>query len=414
MSKSHPFPGSNNNLVKQHNLQALLLTLLYEDNLSRVQLAKKVGLSNTTITNLISELMEKGLVTDSKCTDNGKPGNRSVGRPRTGICLIPDAHFVVGVHIGVGIFRLALANLRDEILFDRMQEFDVTEPATEVLNAIISSVKELIKTSRIPRKKILGVGIGASGLVDFQTGINVFAPNLDWRDIPIKAILEKALGLDVVVDNNVRTMALAETYFGDGRAMDSLVFVYGRRGVGAGFIYKGHIFRGSAMGAGEIGHTNLLLKDGDPCRCGSSGCLETLVSESVILKMSDEIQKSEPEGILANLVRTDPDADPMTRVFNAARQGDKTVRDMLVERAYYLGIALANMVNLYNPQLIVLGGIFSEGEDIFIEPLVEAISKMAFADLGNRVRVQATSFGWQAGVCGAAALALTHFFYQID
>jgi len=411
---ANPFLGSNINLVKTHNVQALLLTLLYEDNLSRIQLAKRTGLSNTTITNLISELIEQGFVTEEECIQGDLQVIRSVGRPRTGVCLNPDARYVIGIHIGVGIFRVALTNLRDEILFSNQEQFDINLPAYEVLELITRSVKDILKKSHISKKMILGIGVGASGLTDYQTGVNVFAPNLNWRDVPIKAVLESHLGLKVVVDNNVRTMALGEAYFGSGRSVDSLAFVYGRIGVGAGFIYKGQVFRGSAMGAGEIGHTNLLLEGGEACRCGNSGCLETLVSESVILRMAEKIQRMEPSGILARLINENKDEDRLSIIFNAARHGDTAVVEMLQERAFYLGVALANMVNLHNPELIVLGGIFSEGYDIFIDPLIRTVRRMAFADLGLHVRIQATSFGWKAGVIGAAALALTNFFYQID
>lgn len=411
---ANPFLGSNINLVKAHNVQALLLTLLYEDNLSRIQLAKRTGLSNTTITNLIAELIQQGLVTEDECIQGDPQVIRSVGRPRTGVCLNPDARYVIGIHIGVGIFRVALTNLRDEILFNNQELFDIHAPANDVLDLIVHSVKDLLKKSRISKKLILGIGVGASGLVDFQTGVNVFAPNLNWRDIPIKAYLESHLGLKAVVDNNVRAMALGEAYFGSGRSVDSLAFVYGRIGVGAGFIYKGQVFRGSAMGAGEIGHTNLLLEGGEPCRCGNSGCLETLVSEPVILEMAENIQHLEPSGVLAGLINKHQDEDRLSIILDAARQGDTAVLEMLQERAFYLGVALANMVNLHNPEMIILGGIFSEGHDIFFDPLINTVRRMAFADLGLHVRIQPTSFGWKAGVIGAAALALTSFFYYLD
>lgn len=411
---ANPFLGSNINLVKTHNVQALLLTLLYEDNLSRIQLAKRTGLSNTTITNLIAELIQQGLVTEEECVQGDPQVIRSVGRPRTGVCLNPDARYVIGIHIGVGIFRVALTNLRDEILFNNQELFDIHAPAYDVLDLILLSVKDLLKKSHISKKVILGIGVGASGLIDFQTGVNVFAPNLNWRDIPIKAYLESHLGLKAVVDNNVRAMALGEAYFGSGRSVDSLAFVYGRIGVGAGFIYKGQVFRGSAMGAGEIGHTNLILEGGEACRCGNSGCLETLVSEPVILRMAEKISHLEPSGILAKLIKENQNDDRLSIIFDAARQGDTVVLEMLQERAFYLGVALANMVNLHNPELIVLGGMFAEGHDIFIDPLIKTVSRMAFADLGIHVRIQPTSFGWKAGVIGAAALALTSFFYHID
>ena len=404
--------GSNINLVKRHNLQAILLNLLYEPVLSRSQLAKQTRLSNTTITNLIAELINEGIVTEKSSDDGEQNELRPVGRPRTRICLEPNARFVVGVHIGVGIFRVAITNLRAEILHNHMQYFDINSLAEKVLKEIVSVVESVINESGIEREKILGVGIGASGLVDFTTGVNLLAPNLDWHDVPLREYLQNELQLPVIVDNNVRSMAIGETYFGVGHGVDSVAFVYGRTGVGAGLTFKGRVFRGSAKGAGEIGHSVILPHGGEPCRCGNSGCLETLVSESVILQRAEEIVQRNPNGVLATILNGEPEDTLIESVFKAARQGDAQVKEMLEERAYYLGVALANLINLFNPDLILLGGIFSRGEDLFVEPITRTVQKIAFGGMGKNVRIQATSFGWKAGVIGAAALALLHFFFQ--
>jgi glucokinase-like ROK family protein len=404
--------GRNINLVKQHNLHVILLNLLYEPVLSRSQLAKQTNLSNTTITNLISELIEQGIVTEKDDAIEDQEKLRPVGRPRTRICLEPNARFVIGVHIGVGAFRVAITNLRAEIVHSRLQNFDINTPTTEVLNQITSEIESVIAESSLDQQKFLGVGVGASGLVDFTTGVNLVAPNLNWHDVPIREYLQDKLPLPVIVDNNVRTMAIGETYFGAGHGVDSVAFVYGRTGVGAGLTFKGQVFRGSAKGAGEIGHSVILPHGGEACRCGNSGCLETLISESVILQRAENIAQLTPNGILASILNGNPENSSIESVFEAARQGDAQVKEMLEERAYYLGVALANLINLFNPELILLGGIFSRGEDLFIAPITRTIQKMAFGGMGKNVRLQATSFGWKAGVIGAAALALLHFFYQ--
>ena len=403
--------GNNIISVKEHNLQAVLLSLLYEGQLSRIELAKQIHLSNTTITNIVGELLEAGLVTESDCSDDEVDGTRPVGRPRTAICLAPDARFVVGVHVGVGTFRVALANLRDEILVNQTENFEIESEAAQVLDEIIAVINTLIEASGVDPARILGVGVGLSGLVDFVTGVNVMAPNLNWRNVPVKDILSSQLGMPVVVDNNVRCMALGETYFGVGRNLESLVFVYGRIGVGAGFISNGEVFRGSNMGAGEIGHNVMLLEGGDPCRCGKHGCLETLVSETTIIRQAEDLRQRFPDGILDRCMASEPDANIVDCVFEAARAGDEPVRAMLASKAYYLGVALANMVNLYNPELILLGGFFAQEQAFFIDPVIKTVRQMTFGDLGERVRIEATSFGWKAGVIGAAALALTQFFY---
>lgn len=403
--------GNNIFSVKEHNIQAVLLSLLYEEKLSRIELARRIHLSNTTITNLIAELLEAGLVTESDCNEQEEGSLRPVGRPRTAICLVPDARFVIGVHVGVGTFRVALTNLRNEIKTSIRERFDVDAAPEGVLDQIVRCISQVVQESQVDASLILGIGVGLSGLVDFESGVNVMAPNLSWQNVHVRDILSKKLSLPVIADNNVRCMALGETYFGSGRDLESLAFVYGRIGVGAGFINKGDVFRGSNMGAGEIGHTTMLLSDGALCRCGKRGCLETLVSETTVIHQAKEIIETEPEGILAKLVKNDPDNNIVDCVFEAARQGDTAVREMLADKAYYLGVALANMVNLYNPEMIILGGLFAQEQTYFIDPVISTVRQMTFGDLGKQVQIEATSFGWKAGVVGAAALALTEFFY---
>ncbi len=426
----HTFLGSNINLVKMHNMQAILLSMLDEKRLSRVQLAQKTTLSTTTITNLIAELIEQGVITEegAQCQN----GRRSVGRPRTDLQLAPNARFAVGVHIGIGLFRVAIVNLFAEIVQGEMEDFDLSSPAEEVITKITARVDKMISESGVERSRILGVGVGASGLVNYQSGVNLLAPNLGWQMVPIQELLEAALQLPVIVDNNVRAMALGEAYFGAGRGVDSLAFVYGRTGVGAGFVVGGKLFRGSNTGAGEIGHTIIIPDGGEPCRCGKNGCLETLVSETVILRMAKEIAQRNSNGLLAQQLNQDRALLPIegemvsqvtisgemashetvSQVFDAARKGDMETRRMIEGRACYLGIALANLVNILNPELIILGGMFAQGHDLILPVAAQTMREMAFAGMGEKVRVQTTEFGWRAGVIGASALALLRFFYQ--
>jgi len=404
--------GSNINLVKEHNLGVILLSLLYEPDLSRVQLAQKTNLSNTTITNLISELLKQGIVSEEEKNEPEKGEIRPVGRPRTGIHLESNARFVVGIHIGVGVFRVAVANLLDEVSSNQLEPFEIDAPVTQVLEHIAFVVEAVIKASMVERGKIIGVGVGASGLVEVSTGTNIIAPNLNWHNVPLQDYFQNALHLPVFVDNNVRAMAIAETFFGAGRGVDSLAFVYGRIGVGAGLMSRGQAFRGSISGAGEIGHTVMLLQGGEPCRCGNSGCLETLVSEPAIQRWAENFVRIHPDGCLAKIYHERQELDPIERIFEAARQGDEEVCHMLEERAYYLGVALAGLVNLFNPEMILFGGIFAQGGEFFLDPVIRITREMAFGGLGNKVRMKATSFGWKAGVAGAAALALMHFFYE--
>jgi N-acetylglucosamine repressor len=406
------FAGSNINFVKTHNQQAILMSLLYEDSISRAELAKRTSLSSATVTNIISELIEMGVVAEAAPPDTSQ-SPRGVGRPRRKLKLVPNARFAVGVHIGIGLFRIVITNLRAEIIHNCIVNFDLAALPEIVLADIAENINTLIQENKIERQRIIGIGVGASGLVNHETGINVLAPRLGWKHVNISQFIIDKLNFPTHVDNNVRAMAIGEAYFGSGRNAQVLAFVYGRTGIGAGFVVNGQIFRGSGAGAGEIGHTIMIPDGGLPCRCGHSGCLETLITEPVIVRHAHEIASEHPESLLAKLLnQNDADLRPIDAIFEAARQGDEYTKNMLAKRIRYLGIALANLVDVINPEMILLGGMFAEGQDI-IRPIAQQVmQEFAFSGLGDKVTLQPTSFGWRAGAIGAASLALMDFFYQ--
>lgn len=398
-------------MVKTHNLQAVLLSLLHNERISRVELAKQTSLSTTTITNLTGELLADSiLIEEESIQQNGE--RRNVGRPRTMLRLLPDARFAVGVHIGIGLFRVVVANLHAEIVHNSIANFEIGTPANNVLADIASLVQQTIAESKVDPKRIIGVGVGASGLVDNESGINVLAPRLGWRDVPVSEFLSSLIGLPVCVDNNVRSMALGEAFFGAGKGVGVLAFVYGRVGVGSGLVVDGQVFRGSGAGAGEIGHTTMLPFSGDLCTCGNRGCLETLVSEPVLVEQALAAAANHPNSLLNQYLNREGDERLINRIFAAACDGDDYGTQLIVNLAQYLGIALANLVNVLNPELILLGGMFAQGCDLILPVAEKTMRETAFAGLGENVRIQTATFGWQAGVTGAAALALMTYFYQ--
>jgi glucokinase-like ROK family protein len=280
-----------------------------------------------------------------------------------------------------------------------------------VIQCVAEKTEALIASNQIKRRKILGIGVGASGLVDYHTGVNLMAANFGWRDVPIRDWLHARLKLPVVVDNNVRCMALGEAMFGAGRGVRSLVFVYGRFGVGAGIVMNSQVLRGSGLGAGEIGHTIAIPGDGLMCRCGQRGCLETLVSEPSLAQNSEELVRANPESQLATIWRTETSVRPIKRLYLAARAGDPLAKQLVETSANYLGLALANLVNLINPELILLGGLFCDEADVILPIAKATMQATAFGGLGQQARLQATTFGWKAGMIGAAALALAKYLY---
>jgi predicted NBD/HSP70 family sugar kinase len=402
--------GSNGSTIKSQNVRAILMALLRYEAVSRVRLAQMTGVSPTTITNLVNELLEQGVIAEDG--GNGQlNGRRRRGRPQTDLRLVPGSRFAISIHFDVDSVKIALTDLYAQPLHLRSLPLTRGDAPERILADITQIIYALVAESGIDERLIAGVGVGASGLVDPYTGVNKIAPNLDWHDVPLQEALSKALRMPVAINNNVRAMALGEMLFGAGRESYSLAFVYSRVGVGAGFVVGGQLYRGSGAGAGEIGHTTIIPDGGELCRCGNTGCLETLVSEPAIARAAQALAAEQPRGVLAGLLENG-EGTTIERVFAAARAGDAAVKTLLEERAHFMGIALANLVNVLNPELIVMGGIFAQGQDLLLPTCEATMRARAFAGLGERVALQTTRFEGRAGVVGAAALALNSFFYQ--
>jgi predicted NBD/HSP70 family sugar kinase len=409
--------GSNTSSIRAHNVRAVLHHVLREGGASRAHLAARTSLSNTAIGNVVAELLEQRILTeangDERATEfvedtrrMNRNGHTHLGRPRTRLRLVPDARFAIATHIGIGTLRVAVVNLKAEIVCSKMAAFDTATPAARILERIAQISERLVADAGIDRERVLGLGVGASGLVDPATGVNVLAPNLGWRDVPVRDHLHKRLNLPVVVDNNVRAMALGEAMFGAGQGINTLAFVYGRVGVGAGFVVNGNLFRGSGAGAGEIGHTTLLIN-------GRLSELEEVVSERVLIRYAQAVARRKPKGTLARHLNLGTRQKDIERIFAAARAGDSDAMALIAQQAAYLGYALANLVNVLNPDLILLGGMFADGSDLFLPIAEKTLRERAFAGLGEKVQVQPSSFGWRAGVVGAGALALAELFFEM-
>ncbi|MCI0711610.1 MAG: ROK family transcriptional regulator [Chloroflexi bacterium] len=399
--------GSKGSQARARNLSITLLSLLDNDGISRVTIADRAGLSTAAISKITGELIDQGLVVEEGTVSTG-----SVGRPQRALYLVPDARYALAIHINVDYVRVALTDLLAHTVTSHTLPYGDQPPVDDVLNDTVRAVHDMLAEQNVATGDIVGVGIAASGLVDPSTGVNVLAPNLGWQDVALRDYFEQKLNLPVCVDNNVRAMALGEAMFGIARDVYSLAFVYSHIGVGAGLVVDGELYRGGAGGAGEIGHTTIMLFNGEPCRCGNHGCLETLVSDRVIIKLAKQLagQNRIKSPILYEHMKRSEYSD-MQNIFDAARSGDEPTGQLLRKRAEYMGIGLANLVNIVNPEMIVFGGTFAQGADILLPKVEAVIRERAFADLGGQVQVRATEFT-DEGITGAAALALDTFFYR--
>lgn len=361
--------------LRAYNRGLVLRLLRDEGPLPRAELARRTGLSATTMTKVVAQLIDEGHLAERSVTDSPEP---RIGRPATDVALVPGSSWVVGVQVGVGAVQIGLCDLLGRARWASGFEFDTGAPVGEMLTQLVGAIDELVKESGVER--VLGIGVAAPGPVDPDHRVNLLSVNAGWHDVRFADRLEGALGLATVVDHNVRAMALAEARYGCRER--NLLYVHVRTGLGAGVVLNGRPFQPGVYGVTELGHLRVVER-GRKCACGSTGCLETVVSEPYL-------------------------AAQVGAPIMAALDDHPEVRDELVD---YLSTGLAAAVNLLNPEHIRLGGIFCDAPDALLDRIRDALRDKTFPVLRDSVHLDRSSLGMDAGVAGGAAVALDRFFY---
>ena len=310
---------------------------------------------------------------------------------------------VVGGDLGGTRFRLALADATGQVLW---RNSCLTE-AGQGLDAVLGRVKTMIGEALTSAPSAVGsIAIAAPGPLDPWKGIIYRPPNLPgWDEVHLKQILEDAFGIPVHVGNDANLAALAEWRFGAGRGCDHLVYVTVSTGVGGGVIDRGQLLLGYGGGAGEVGHMTIDI-DGPKCNCGNRGCLEALASGTAISRRAVERLRAGAASRLLELAGGDLERVTAELVVEAARQGDPVAGEVMQKAGYALGVGLANLMHLYDPQVIVLGGGVTNAGPLLFGPMHEAIEERAMEAFRNRTRIVQAELGDDVGVYGAVALAL--------
>jgi len=364
---------------------------------SRPQLAQAAGLSRATIALLADELLELGLVKDSGL------GVSTGGRPPVMLAFDPDSAYALGAHMFDSQWRIVLTNLDAQI---RLQ-LDVDMPdytpeaAVQTLSKGVSRIRKLAGSRRI----LPAIGLGTPGLVDMRSGIVKIAADVGWNDIPIREMVRDRLGIQVIVANRSKVGALAEFWYGARRGISDLIYISIGTGIAAGIIHDGRLYVGANSSAGELGHVTV-LPDGPLCPCGNHGCLQQLAAGPAIANLARKRIRESRDNLLRTQFGSRPELISAQDVFHAAEQGDSLAHEIVSEVASYLGIAIANLVNLFNPELIVLGGPVGHAAQVMIPPLVETVHRRAMAYPLSVVEIVTSSLGVNAGAVGASVLVL--------
>jgi glucokinase len=271
-----------------------------------------------------------------------------------------------------------------------------------VINRLSSAVAETMAQARLKTSDIAGIGIAAAGIIDTKEGIVTTSPNLSgWRDVPLRDIIAERLGLTTYLINDASAAALGEHRFGAGRGVDNLIYLTVSTGIGGGIIIDGELYLGADGCAGEIGHM-IIETHGPQCNCGKFGCLEALASGSA---MTEESVRRLNQGEKSSIIRlVDGRLESITAetVSLAARKGDSLACDIVARAATYLGIGLANLVNIFNPELIVIGGGVSKMGNMLLAPARKAVRELAFKLPARTARIVRARLGSNAGIIGAA------------
>jgi glucokinase-like ROK family protein len=389
----------NQEKVRKVNKSLVLNTLRLHAPASRAQVANITGLTRGTVSNIVNVLMEDGLVFEDNLMDS------KIGRPSIMLKLRPDGGAVVGVEIGVDFISVLLTNFVAETLWEIRTQTSSTQSQTDIINQAEKYVDQALLIAKEKGLRPLGIGVGLPGLVNTQQGNLIVAPNLHWKNIPLRLIWNQRFHLPIYIENEANLSALGEYYFGVAQNVDNFIYLTSDIGLGGGIMIDGRLFRGGYGYGGEIGH---IQRDpqGSQCGCGRVGCWETQVGPRAVLQ---RVKKEfEMHGNQSLLDECSGSLDNLTfeSVVKFALHGDAICREAIERVAVNLGIGIADLINIFNPDLIVIGGAFIQGKEIMQSIIEKTILSNALQPATDNLQIKFSERSTEACVLGAVAVVL--------
>ncbi|WP_074035875.1 ROK family transcriptional regulator [Exiguobacterium profundum] len=376
----------NSKWMRTYNRALIIRLIRLHQPVSRVELAKKTSLTKPTISNIVNELKEEGLINEREL------GVSSGGRRPIMLELAASDRFVIGIDATQRKLHGVVTNIHGELLDEAWHDerFDTNE---EFIDAIVALYTILNKRAI---GNVIGLGVSVHGMVEAGEGVVLFAPRFHLHDIPLKRELEKRLGQHVFVENDVRTLALGELYFGEAIGIEEFFYVYAGYGIGGAYVHAGELIDGEHHIAGEIGHMRIML-DGPICSCGNRGCLEAVAGERAILNEARQLSHELTLDDLRDAVHLNQD-----------------VRKLYERAGEYIGIATLNMIHLLNPGRILLGGpLFNYAPDV-VTNIQERVAQTALTLDARQTDIRVVSWNASQGALGAAALITNEMFGEIQ
>lgn len=362
--------------TKQHNRDLVLRTIFANESISRAEAARVTRLTRTTVSDVVNGLLAEGLVKEV-----GR-GESLGGKSPILLSIVPDSRYLIGLNLAQDKFTGAIVNLRGEI--KEMVESPIHDDNGEnALNFVYQMIDQLMKKKIKP---IVGIGVGTPGLVNTREGVVVNAVNLEWQNLPLSQLLEKKYKIPVRVLNDSQAAAIGEFVYGGAHAPDeNMVVVNVIHGIGAGILINGRLFQGDGGGAGEIGHV-VVQENGELCRCGKRGCLETVASARAVVKRMK--MNSLGEAVSS---------------FNA---GNAAATAVIENAGRYLGVSLANLIATLNIQKIVLTGDMTRFGEKWLNAVSDSMQAGVFSRISEGAKLEIGKLDYRACILGASAFLL--------
>lgn len=392
---------ADHGFMRGMNLSSALRLIHTEAPISRAQLAVATGLNKSTISSLVDDLLGRQLVHE---TGINSPG---AGRPATMLEINPQAGCIVGVELGVDFVLVALTDFMGAILWKRKEDANPAGGQEKMIDQTLAIVKEAMTAGKRKGLRFLGLGLATPGTVDLNEGVLIFAPNLHWRNVPFRKIFAYHTKLKIYIENDANAAAIAEHLFGMTRHCKNFIFVFAGVGIGGGLFLNGQLYRGGNGYAGEIGHSPIMAEPSQTvCHCGNRGCWETYANQYSIIQRVEARLEVKRNSIIPKLLAEQNAQLNIPLIKQAADAGDVEAIESFAEAGHAMGQGFAGLINIFNPEKIILGGPLSIAGEYLLPGIKETISHHALPEIDQKAEVLLSSFGPDASLIGAIAIVV--------
>jgi glucokinase-like ROK family protein len=401
-SRNKPLDSTGNaSFINKINKVKVLNLIRKTENVSRADIAKLSGLSAPTVSRIVEGLLEEGLVREMGA------GVSQGGRRPTLLKFSEQGNFIIGIDLGTTQIYGVLSDFDAKIIAEVRRPTRVEEGFASVMKATAEVIGELLEYPLGKKKRIYGIGMAVAGLINRTRNIVEFSPNFHWHKVDVVEALSQYHKIPIIFDNVTRVMALGEMWYGLGKQFKNLICINVGYGIGAGIIIDGKPLYGPLGLAGEFGHATMDKDSRALCECGNYGCLEALSSGNAIAKIAQARLREGRPSVLREACGGNLDAVTAEMVATLARQGDPLAFEVFDTAVEYLGIGIANLINLFGPEAVVIGGGVAQAGNLLFDKVRKTVNSRALDKIASGVLIKPASFGIKAAVMGAVSLILS-------